>query len=61
MLSRFGQVHLTSGALKPSPVLLAIGIPDPITHGSVRFSLNRLTGNNQLNMATPLVVESKNH
>lgn len=33
----------TSGSLDPSHVLLAIGLPAPIAHGSLRFSLGRAT------------------
>src|SRR3989338_9209867 len=33
----------TSGTLDPSHVLLAIGLPHEIAHGSVRFTLGRLT------------------
>ena len=33
----------SSGSLEPSPVLLAMGIPEPVAHGSVRFSLGRFT------------------
>lgn len=33
----------SSGSLEPSPVLLAMGIPEELAHGSVRFSLCRDT------------------
>jgi cysteine desulfurase len=33
----------TSGSLEPSHVLLAMGIPAEIAHGSLRFSLGRAT------------------
>lgn len=33
----------TSGSLEPSHVLLAIGIPPEVSHGSLRFSLGRET------------------
>jgi cysteine desulfurase len=33
----------SSGSLDPSPVLLAMGIAPELAHGSVRFSLSRLT------------------
>lgn len=33
----------SSGSLEPSPVLLAMGVPPEIAHGSVRFSISRLT------------------
>lgn len=31
----------SSGSLDPSPVLLAMGVPTPLAHGAVRFSLGR--------------------
>lgn len=33
----------SSGSLEPSPILRAMGIPDRIAHGAVRFSLSRHT------------------
>lgn len=33
----------SSGSLEPSPVLLAMGIPETLAHGSVRFSFSRYT------------------
>lgn len=33
----------TSGSLNPSPVLLAIGLPHELAHGSLRFTLGRQT------------------
>ncbi|NNF42400.1 MAG: aminotransferase class V-fold PLP-dependent enzyme [Phycisphaerales bacterium] len=33
----------SSGSLEPSPVLLAMGVPPDVAHGSVRFSLARDT------------------
>ena len=33
----------TSGTLEPSHVLLAMGIPPEVAHGSIRFSLGRET------------------
>ena len=33
----------TSGELKPSHVLLAMGVPPEIAHGSIRFSLGQET------------------
>jgi cysteine desulfurase len=45
----------SSGSLEPSPVLLAMGIPEPIAHGSIRFSLSRLTTPDEVDRAITLV------
>jgi len=39
----------TSGSLEPSHVLLAMGIPPEIAHGSIRFSLGRETTEEDIN------------
>ncbi|MDA0296618.1 MAG: cysteine desulfurase family protein [Planctomycetota bacterium] len=49
-----------SGSLEPSPVLLAMGIPEPVAHGSVRFSISRTTTRAEIDEAIPLVVEVAN-
>jgi cysteine desulfurase len=41
----------SSGSLDPSPVLLAMGVPAAIAHGSVRFSVSRLTHDDELDWA----------
>ncbi|MEM6552045.1 MAG: cysteine desulfurase family protein [Planctomycetota bacterium] len=41
----------SSGSLEPSPVLLAMGLPEPVAHGSARFSLSRYTTQDDLNTA----------
>jgi cysteine desulfurase len=33
----------SSGSLEPSPVIRAMGVPDRVAHGAVRFSLSRYT------------------
>jgi cysteine desulfurase len=33
----------SSGSLEPSPVLRAMGLPDPVAHGTIRLSVSRLT------------------
>ncbi|XTZ12522.1 MAG: aminotransferase class V-fold PLP-dependent enzyme, partial [cyanobacterium endosymbiont of Rhopalodia inflata] len=38
----------TSGSLEPSHVLRAMGLPDPLLHGSIRFSLSRFTTHEQV-------------
>ena len=45
----------SSGSLDPSPVLLAMGIPEPIAHGSVRFSLSRMTTQADIDRALEVV------
>lgn len=50
----------SSGSLDPSPVLLAMGIPEALAHGSVRFSLSRETREDEVDRALeiiPAVVE----
>ena len=49
----------SSGSLEPSPVLLAMGVSEPVAHGSIRFSLSRFTNEEQIDRAievVPLVV-----
>ncbi len=41
----------SSGSLDPSPVLLAMGLPEPVAHGSVRFSLSRDTRPDEIDRA----------
>jgi cysteine desulfurase len=41
----------SSGSLEPSPVLLAMGLPETLAHGSVRFSLSRFTTENDVREA----------
>ncbi len=48
----------SSGSLEPSPVLLAMGIPEPIAHGSLRFSLGKHTTREDVAAAVGIVVES---
>ncbi len=47
----------SSGSLEPSPVLLALGIPEIVAHGSVRFSLSRNTTGAEVERAAELVVQ----
>jgi len=47
----------SSGSLEPSPVLLAMGIPEIVAHGSVRFSISRYTTKEEIEAATPVVIE----
>ncbi len=45
----------SSGSLEPSPVLLAMGVEEPLAHGSVRFSLSRLTTAEEVREALDIV------
>ena len=47
----------SSGSLDPSPVLLAMGIPEPVAHGSLRFSISRHTTPSELDEAAGIVAE----
>lgn len=48
----------SSGSLEPSPVLLAMGVPPEVAHGSVRFSIGRETTREELREAAGIVIES---
>lgn len=45
----------SSGSLDPSPVLLAMGIPPALAHGSIRFSLSRHTTEAEVDEAAAIV------
>ncbi|MEM1330719.1 MAG: cysteine desulfurase family protein [Planctomycetota bacterium] len=47
----------SSGSLDPSPVLLAMGVPPKLAHGSVRFSLGRETTEAELIEASRVVID----
>lgn len=47
----------SSGALDPSPVLLAMGVPEARAHGSLRFSIGRATTLDEVEEAARIVVE----
>jgi len=49
-----------SGSLDPSPVLLAMGVPPALAHGSVRFSLSRETTPHELKQAAATVIRCVN-
>jgi cysteine desulfurase len=38
----------SSGSLDPSPVLLAMGVPPRVAHGSIRLSISRLTTDEEI-------------
>ncbi len=46
----------SSGSLEPSPVLLAMGIPPTIAHGSLRFSLGRHSTETEVVDAAAIVI-----
>ena len=45
----------SSGSLDPSPVLLAMGVPETAAHGSIRLSLGRTTTQHQLDHALNVI------
>ncbi|MBY0309321.1 MAG: aminotransferase class V-fold PLP-dependent enzyme, partial [Phycisphaerales bacterium] len=47
----------SSGSLDPSPVLLAMGVPPELAHGSVRFSLSRESTADEIDRAAAVVTE----
>jgi cysteine desulfurase len=47
-----------SGSLDPSPVLLAMGIPERVARGSLRFSLSRFTSDQELDDAVTVLAEA---
>jgi len=47
-----------SGSLDPSPVLRAMGIPDPIAHGSIRLSISRYTTEREITEAIPIIADA---
>jgi len=47
----------SSGSLEPSPVLLEMAVPEPIAHGSVRFSLSRETTEQEIDQAVRIVTQ----
>jgi cysteine desulfurase len=48
----------SSGSLEPSPVLLAMGLPEPVAHGSIRLSLGRETTEAQVREAAEIVAQA---
>ncbi|MHC5007281.1 MAG: cysteine desulfurase family protein [Planctomycetota bacterium] len=47
----------SSGSLDPSRVLLAMGIPPRLAHGSIRFSLSRETTEREIDRAVEIVTD----
>lgn len=46
----------SSGSLDPSPVLMAMGVPEVSAHGSIRFSLSRHTAEAEIDEAIEIIV-----
>ncbi|MCC6660023.1 MAG: cysteine desulfurase [Phycisphaerales bacterium] len=46
----------SSWSVEPSPVLLAMGVPEDLARGSLRFSLSRLTTAGEIDAAVAIVV-----
>ena len=46
----------SSGSLEPSPVLRAMGIEEPVAHGSIRLSLSRFTTLEEIDRASEVLV-----
>lgn len=44
-----------SGSLDPSPVLMAMGVPEDYAHGSIRFSLSRYTTDEEIDKALEII------
>ena len=47
-----------SGSLDPSPILLAMGVPAELAHGSIRFSISRETTTAQCARAVEIVTQA---
>ena len=47
----------SSGSLEPSAVLRAMGLPEAMTNGSIRFSISRETTQDELDRAVGIIVE----
>lgn len=48
----------SSGSLDPSPVLLAMGVPERSAHGALRFSISRFTTSDELTQAVPIIART---
>jgi cysteine desulfurase len=45
----------SSGSLEPSPILRAMGVPEPLAHGSIRLSLSRFSTDAEIDAAADTV------
>ena len=63
LLTALNQVAVSSGSactsasLEPSYVLKAMGVPDALAHGSVRFSVGRFTTQADIDRVLENVIE----
>lgn len=48
----------SSGSLDPSPILLAMGVPPALAHGSLRFSLSRESLESEVMTAATIIADS---
>jgi cysteine desulfurase len=56
-----GGSACSSGSLEPSPVLLAMGVPEAVAHGSIRLSLGRFTTEAEIDEAGGRIIECVRH
>ena len=47
----------SSGSMEPSPILSAMGVPDPVALGSLRFSLSKHTTEDEVDRAAGMIAE----
>ncbi len=47
----------SSGSLLPSPVLRALGVPEPVLHSAMRFSLSHLLTEEEVDEAARRIVQ----
>lgn len=45
----------SSGSLEPSPVLRAMGVPEDLAHGGIRFSFSRFTSSEDVDQALEII------
>jgi len=47
----------SSGSLEPSPVLLSMGVPPEVAHGSLRFSIGKDTNADEIDRAADIIAD----
>lgn len=50
-----GGSACASGSIEPSPVLLAMGVPEAFAHGSIRFSIGKYTTDEECDQAVEIL------